>query len=432
MTIVSGVTLPAYSAPDPALAGEGRLDPLGLAAIADELADRLVPHVRARMSRIRFVTAMAVAAVVCEEFADQVATDGVSSPPICFEWLTIEAFVRRLGPEEWTGNIPGSRKAKSVVAAGGRLAATNYLKTPTVFGFHGIYQPLARSFAVVDRDLLPDERCGELVAAWQADQRLTGFFDAVPGSPGLAFRRQLERAVHDTLEAGRCAAPTGSPVFGRLADTLHPDRAGRRERSVVRGWLLDPGYPERAELADALEGAEAEGSERDLLAAVRSGASPGLAARIDAIDAYETLANRVTGAFESMQYASTSVGVQPLSLTSLADEPLVADAAAELPGLFTAARDRLEEFELADRLEIELGVLADPHPPQELPEVLIALHGERQQKKPPRGKRSWFERIGDGIVVRPPYVLGQPPALRTEYLHPYRVHALHGFMTELR
>jgi len=49
---------------------EGNLDPLGLYQIADQLAVQLVPAVRERMRRIRFVTAMAVGAIVTEGFEE--------------------------------------------------------------------------------------------------------------------------------------------------------------------------------------------------------------------------------------------------------------------------------------------------------------------------------------------------------------------------
>src|SRR5258708_1831348 len=95
---LGGLTLPALSEYDPGTTGEGSLDPMGLAAISDALANRLVPGLRARMQRFRFVTAMAVGALACEALADEIAVDGVSTPSICFEWVVIESFVRRLAP----------------------------------------------------------------------------------------------------------------------------------------------------------------------------------------------------------------------------------------------------------------------------------------------------------------------------------------------
>src|SRR4051812_22259050 len=135
----AGIALPELSAADPEVAGEGGIDPLGLGAFADRLAEAMVPHVRARMIRYRFVTAIAVAAVVCESLWDGIPGDGASTPAICFEWILIEAFARRRrGGEFIDTGIPGSAKASNVVARGQRLNGNNYLKTPTVFGFHGV------------------------------------------------------------------------------------------------------------------------------------------------------------------------------------------------------------------------------------------------------------------------------------------------------
>ena len=412
------------------MAGEGSLDPLGLAPLADELAELLVPHVRARMSRVRFVTAMAVGAVVAEGFIDQVAGDEISSPSICFEWLTIEAFVRRIADEDWTRNIPGSRKARSVVNGGGRLAAGNYLKTPTVFGFNGIYRPLASSLGIVDQELLPGERCGALVTAWERDQGVDGFFDATPGSPGATFRRQLGRAMDDILAAGRCDVSPSAHVLGTLARTLHPDRAGRREREVLRAGLLDAAYPERAELATKVTAAD-DGSERDLLEWITRGASTGLADRARAIASYERFAVLLVGVFDAVRHASTNLGLQPLELTKLSELPLVEQAAVELPSAYAKAVDCLSVFDLDGRMAAEFGLFGEGHPPAHLAETVIAFHDDRQRRKPPAGKRSWFDRIGPGVVLRQPYLLGQPPALAEQYLHPFRVIALRGFMDEV-
>jgi len=57
---------PLLSSDDPSGASEGILDLLGLYQIADQLATRLVPAVRERMRRVRFLTSMAVAALATE------------------------------------------------------------------------------------------------------------------------------------------------------------------------------------------------------------------------------------------------------------------------------------------------------------------------------------------------------------------------------
>lgn len=82
--------IPFLSEYDPATSAEGALDPLGLYAIADSLARRLVPGVRERMSRPRFLTTMAVGAFLTRGFDEGiVAKDGESEPSMVYEWHVV-------------------------------------------------------------------------------------------------------------------------------------------------------------------------------------------------------------------------------------------------------------------------------------------------------------------------------------------------------
>lgn len=92
--------LPLLSEYDPVTSSEGGLDPLGLYSIADALAEKLVPAVRERQKHPRFLTAMTVAAEVCEALGDDIAKDGVSPPWQVFEWYLVEGFVRSADTEE--------------------------------------------------------------------------------------------------------------------------------------------------------------------------------------------------------------------------------------------------------------------------------------------------------------------------------------------
>ena len=132
---------------------------MGLAAISDRLADVLVPGLRARMQRVRFVTATAVGALACETLGDDFPADGVSTAAICFEWLVVEGLVRRLSPQQIPPGVPGSQKARAVVASGQRLSAATYLKGPAVFGFNGVYKPFAIDAGVVGSGFEPGPRC---------------------------------------------------------------------------------------------------------------------------------------------------------------------------------------------------------------------------------------------------------------------------------
>jgi hypothetical protein len=144
--------VPFISSPDPLVSGEGALDPLGLSGIADRLADEILPGLRARMSRVRFVTPMAVAAAVCDGLEEQVAADGVTPASIVFEWFLVDGFARAES-RDLVRRTPGIDKARAARQAGLQMSARTYLKTPSVFGFHGVYKPLARHLGVVDDDM---------------------------------------------------------------------------------------------------------------------------------------------------------------------------------------------------------------------------------------------------------------------------------------
>ena len=75
------MALPFLTLTDPKTTGEGVLDPLGLSLVADQLADEILPGLRARMVRPRFLTALAVSAAVYEGIEDQLASDGVTPAP---------------------------------------------------------------------------------------------------------------------------------------------------------------------------------------------------------------------------------------------------------------------------------------------------------------------------------------------------------------
>jgi hypothetical protein len=139
-TMISG--LPFLTLPDPEIETEGALDPLGLSAIGDRLADEILPGLRARMSRPRFLTAIAVSAAVCDGLEDKVADDHVTPAYLVFEWLLVEGFVRA-GDRETTRGTPGTLKGQAVKNSGQAMCARTYLRAPSIFGFHGVYKSLA-------------------------------------------------------------------------------------------------------------------------------------------------------------------------------------------------------------------------------------------------------------------------------------------------
>lgn len=145
------VSLPLLTSSDPGYSREGGLDPLGLYAVADSLAIRLVPGVRERMRDPRYLTAIAVGHVVCDGFEpDALAADGKSEPWQVYEWYVVEGLVRYHKDHEAVRGLPGVAKARDALAKGVSLSFSTYLKTAYVFGFHGIYRGLGQSLKLFD------------------------------------------------------------------------------------------------------------------------------------------------------------------------------------------------------------------------------------------------------------------------------------------
>ena len=155
------LSFPFLTAYDPPGSGEGTLDPLGLYQLADRLAIELVPVVRERMQRIRFLTAMTVGSMVLGIDDDQRLRD--ASPYLVWEWLVIEALVRTMPEDPSIWGAPGTLVAKCALKMHGYLDARSYLKTPRIFGFHGVYKRLAEHFGLVTVDFEARPKCGQAV-----------------------------------------------------------------------------------------------------------------------------------------------------------------------------------------------------------------------------------------------------------------------------
>lgn len=403
---------------------------MGLAALSDRLADRLVPGIRSRMLRIRFITAMAVGALAVQDLWDEPPSDGKTTPAIAFEWLVIEAFVRRIPPNPIPPGIPGTQKARAVTSKGQRLSAPTYLKSPSVFGFNGIYKPFAVDAGAVSGELLPAARSIELVQAWEQEQGLEGFAAAISGTAGGRVRGQIATAVRTALRTGRCSEGVGNHIFGLLARSLVPNDAGRQERRVLRSLIMSGDHELRAELAQIVE--PLDGDEATVLRHARPKCSKALGTVVDAVIAYEELAACIDRAFRTLCEASHSLGTQPLTPALAAGLPAVKSAAGELPRLFERAQERLAPIgpDLAPDLVSRLGDLAVRQPADDLARSLFDHHQKVQENKLPSGKRPWFEPYKDGYVVRAPYARPAPPDGTGAFVHPVRVAALRRFMVE--
>lgn len=427
--MTAGLTLPFVTSADPDRAGEGSLDPLGLARIADRLADSLAPEVTARMSRIRFLTAIAVSSHVLEP-SDLVGPGGTPGY-LAFEWHVIEAFVR-VRPESGTDAVPGIQKARSRLRDRRRhLDGPSYLETPKVFGFHGVYKRLAKDLEIVDDDLglLGDGH--RLVATWERDQGLVGFLDKRNGTAGGKFAATLageaRRALqHESVQLG----PT-SRWWGEISRTLAPGAARRPERACLWRWLTDARYPVRREVVDLVAEQHVAGrSEREMVDGFLGlGPSPELQERLRGVAAFEALVSPLDDGFRLLRSIATQRIPSAVAPSAVAEHPRFQAVTQALPEAFKVATERLAALGLAGELEHALGALAERMPREQLVEAILDRHDEVQAGKK---KRSWFERDERGFAVRGIGRLDEPFTERVDYLHPYRLLALRSFAQDLR
>jgi hypothetical protein len=430
---------PISSEFDPSEESEGSIDPLGLQPGYERLADRFLPAVTVRMGHPRFVTAMAVGACVCDDWdTDAVAADEITPPWLVWEWLVVEAFVRAEDALTGVSGIPGIQKVRRALRNQRPVSATAYLKTPTAFGFTGVFRRLARGIGVLTEEGLLDDGGYALVTAWARDQHLDGIIDASAGD-GRLFRDRLRRAVGQGMEKGHTTYQPGE-FWRDLARRLDPQKPGRNEKKVLLDCILSrAGEADMiAPLKDALlaqGGVGARKEEAPFLRKLAGEAPSGLQQLLTAIDAYEAFARAITDAFDGLRYCATSHGgaavdAEDFSSVKAAKSALRALAPSLMrirshPTLLEWERDQKGLAQAVDRFE---GVRTTG----DLFEAVLYHHEHVQREKPPNGKRPWFERAPRGkVVVRSGYTLPEAPEEKRGYVHEYRVPTFSGFLADL-
>lgn len=432
--MLAGIRLPFMTLPHPAVSGEGVLDPLGLATAGDMLANWLVPGMTARMSRPRFLTAMAVSAAVCEGIEDQIAKDGVTPAYLVFEWLLVEAFARAAARDDVL-RTPGIDKARTARERHIPMSAAAYLKTPSVFGFHGVYRRLAVATDIVDEDVRLGENGYRLLKAWEREQGLDGF---VEGKGSASVRGALRSAVEDGLRSGyinRSGAWQGWQFF---VNHLVPAKIGKSEAEVLCGIMVDPRGETRGELFNLFgkygSGKEEEKDDEATIAQnLLKDASCDLGARLKAIFAYERFAVAIETAFDLLRYLSAQNPTKALSAKAYAADPVATKIAAQLRGLLekvaraldTAPPKVVQEFNFVESAYPSVKTAHD------LYSTVLERHAQVQKAKPPEGKREWFEHAADGVMVRTQFRVTERPQIHDGWNRPYRLHALRSFCSDL-
>lgn len=444
------LSAPLLSAFDPEVSSEGGIDPFSLSATYERLAERIFPFLTVRMSRPRFLTAMAVGAEICRDFGDELASDGKTPPWLVFEWHVIEAFLRvgdalAADDDGWGFKVPGVRKVRAAVSGGQSVGAASYLKTPKIFGFTGIYRRLAFGLDILDEDLRLSEGGQELLSAWEGERNLPGFMTG--SGVGGEFRNELRRAVSQAMTKG-CTCQSKSWIgWQRIAENLRPDGARRKERDVLAARLRRTDLRQnphdsaatrmRAELFEALEKRSTSVDvleEPQWFRSIRRSCSAAMAERLDAINAFEGVCGVIMDGFNLIRYLSTRTGavVTAKDFSTYRGPRNAAKILAELPPALERLERSFDVIGFRSQAEPLLQQYGGVRGLEELFGRVIEHHESAQTAKPPDGKRSWFDRDDRGVVVRSLYRVDDAPAGDDLYTHPYRCSSASSFLRDLR
>jgi hypothetical protein len=431
--------LPFLSLPEPALFREGASDPLGLSAIGDRLADWILPGLSARMSRPRFLTAIAVSAAVCDGLEEEVAADKVTPAHIVFEWLLIEGFARLANDGEVL-LTPGIERAQGSNEENFHMSAATYLKSPRACGFHGVYAGLAKHLGIIDDDLRLGEAGRALLKVWQEEQNIQSFLDLTPSrNSSMNIRQVLRSAIEEGLENGYTNCSVGWQGWSFFAQHLTPARIGTEEATFIRQLMLDPEGETRGEIFRLVEQLknfkmpEVE-NEAVLVANILSQASEELSRRLRVIECYEQFCASVEITFDWLRYLSSQVGARTLQCSEFAATSEVQSISTELNGILETARQALAESPKEARAGFGrlVDLFEEVDNAEGLYTAILSRHAEVQKAGLPEGRREWFERAGDGsILVRASYMLDAPPVKHDLWKRSYRLNAVRSFCRDL-
>jgi hypothetical protein len=429
-------TFPFLTSYDPPGASEGTLDPLGLYLIADQLAIQLVPAVRERMQRIRFLTAMAVGAIVTEGLEDD-PRQRDASPYLVWEWLVVEALIREMGNDPSIWGVPGTLVARRALSQHGYLDARSYLKTPRIFGFNGVYKRLAIHLRLVDVHLAPGPNAEILTDAWARGLGYAGIKDVNPllSRWTTAVRRSLDEKPPRTkpnwskdswTELATAFAPRNA--MGRekryLRDSLNA-RDGRRLGALPTLWQLQPEFQDdkfREELLhDRLEKIE-----------------PNYKPRIEAIRAYEAFARGLQDGFDVLKAEAARMDTKGFDVSGIAIDSDFQRSTKDLHNRFEAVHRAFAELpsgnlSLQNLFGGRFACFAEPMDAVTCARALCTHHESVQKGKSADGKRPWFDRVSkDRIYIRHAYRERRRDIQPDRYVHDYRGQPIRRFFFDLQ
>ena len=435
---MTGIFLPKISEYDPVTSAEGALDPLGLYSIADRLAIRLVPGIRERMQHPRFLTAMAVGSLFTKLYdEDSIANDGITEPYLVYEWHMVEGSVRTRGDDPNLKGFPGTLKTKRCLFSDKmNLNASRYLKTASVFGFHGVYRLLADNLDIIKKGYL-GERGYELLTVWEKEQGLNGFINGI-SEPGAHWYEKIKAAIDVAMKKGivsRSGSWEGWHFFGKY---LFPNEIPDNEGSLIKDIFFSDKESSRCQVLKFLTSKkgvnawETTNSEKEFHEALSSFVDNNTRLLLEAIKLYELFSRLLQDAFDDCLAAMTNKRAK-ISSNELAETKGCQAACHKIPILFPEVADLLENFHQSTGFHDSFASLSQSLSPSSWTIALLQHHIKVQRQKAPHGKNPWFERFDDGAyIIRPAYKRTEGGRHDDTYVHFYRTNPLWSFAKDLR
>jgi hypothetical protein len=424
-------TFPFLTSYDPPGASEGTLDPLGLYQIADQLAVQLVPAVRERMQRIRFLTAMAVGSLVTQGLEDD-PRQRDASPYLVWEWLVVEALMRVMGDDPTIWGVPGTLVARRALDQQGYLDARSYLKTPRIFGFNGVYKRLAIHLGVVDVHLRPGPNAEGLANTWAQSLGFGGLEEARPmiSRWSVAVKRSIDE------KPPRTKPGWDKEGWAQLAEAFAPSACKTRERRYLRD-LLHSADERRLGALPTIWQLQAEFDDdqfqEELLHDRLEKREPVYGSLLQAIRTYEAFARSLQDAFDVLKAEAARPDAQGFAVPEIAGDPDFQQSIQGLHGRFAATQRALGEV-TSPRVSLQnlfgdrFGAFVEPMDAGPCALALCALHEAVQRGKSVEGKRPWFDRIGpERIYIRHQYREARRDIMPGRYVHDYRGRPIRRF-----
>lgn len=420
---------------DPPGTSEGSLDPMGLYQIADQLAIQLVPAVRERMQRIRFLTAMAIGAIVTEGLGgDPEQQDAF--PYLVWEWLVVEAIIRTKDEAPLIWGVPGTLVARRAIKERNYLDARSYLKTARIFGFNGVYKRLAVHLGLVDVHLGPGPNAEGLADAWARDLGFARLSEAneLLGRWSTAVRRSLVEKPPHTKPGWNRDAWLG------LATAFLPGECGPREKRFLKSLLLATDDRQLGALS-AIWQLQAEfndeGYTEELLHDRLGQREPDYRQILEAMRAYEAFSRSLQDGFDILKAEAARSDAQGFVVAEIAPDTDFRRSVEGLHDRFAKAHHALGEvtvtsLALQNVLSERFEAFAEPMDAKSCALTLCCHHEAVQRGKSASGKRPWFDRIGqDRIYIRHAYREPRPVAQPDRYVHAYRGWPIRRFYLDL-